>query len=413
MTVRGALLRGLVVLPLLLAVSCGGGGETTADGKTVVTFWQFWSAETVQPLLEAFEAENPDLSVQMQQLTWQNGREKITAAVAAGNPPDLCELGSTWFAKFAANGALVDWTTPSVNLRPNFVMWDACVYEKRVLALPWLTGTRALFYNKALFREAGLDPETPPATWDELLAAMRAIHDPSQQRYGYGLNSGERYVQYKKFMPYAWGNGGRIVSEDGARCVFNADPVKQALAFYLQLKDVALLERQEILDQEFGRGRVGAMISGAWMLKKLPKEAPDLEFGVALVPRPAEGQGTHASFGGGELLVSFRKSKQQDAAFRLAEFLSRAENAMVIARDQLSVLPAHHEAAMDPFFTDDSHQAVFLEQLRTAVFPPNLETWVEIEDVVDSWLEKAVFGKAGVDEALAGACEEIQALLDR
>ena len=75
-------------------------------------------------------------------------------------------------------------------------------------------------------------------------------------------------------------------------------------------------------------------------------------------------------------------------------------------------MPAARNAADDPFF-EDPDQAVFLEQMETAVFPPNIEAWVEIEDVLDRWVEKALFGMVTSDEALSGACKEINALLAR
>lgn len=413
----------LLALLALVALSCGGGsgrgsgGDGAkgggAGGPVTITFWEFWPAETMRPLIAAFEAANPGIRVEMQQLTWQSGLEKITAATAAGQPPDLCELGTTWFAKFAANGALADLTEEAAPMRAQYLMWEACTYDGRVYALPWVTGTRALFLNRALAREAGLDPDRPPATWDELLAFARAIHRPDEQIYGYGLNTGERYIQFKKFMPFAWGNGGDVLSADRAHCTFAGPPVVEALDFYLRLKPVSLLEKQEVLDQAFKDGRLGAMISGAWLLKTIPRDAPSLDFGVALVPAPAADRGATASFGGGELLVVFARSPRREAALKLAKFLAEAPQAMAIARAEQSVLPAALAAGEDPFFRENPRQAVFLEQLKTAVFPPNLENWVEIEDVVDASLEKAVVGGEPPAEALAGACRRIEELLAR
>ena len=401
----------LLTALLLLGAACG--GDRGADGKVTVTFWQFWPAETIRPLLAAFEAEHPGIRVEMQQLTWQSGLEKITAAAAAGQPPDLCELGTTWFAKFAGSGALADLTAQVEALEPDYLMWEACRYEDRVYALPWVTGTRALFYNRALAREAGLDPGVPPRTWDELLAFAQAVHRPRDQVYGYGLNSGERYIQFKKFMPFAWGNGGDVLSADRSRCALGEAPVVEALDFYLRLRPHALLEKQEVLDQAFKEGRLGAMISGAWLLNTIPRDVPGLDFGVALVPRPAPGEGASASFGGGELLAVFARSPRRDAALTLARFLVEAPQAMAVARAEQSVLPAAIAAAADSFFVENPMQAVFLEQLRTAVFPPNLEDWVEIEDLVDAALERALFGKAAPADALNAACERIDALLAR
>lgn len=402
----------LPALALLLALgatgpACGGGDS----GPTRVTFWQFFPSETITPLIEKFEEQHPDIRVEMQQLTWASGLEKITAAVAAGNPPDLCELGSTWFAKFAANGTLVDWTTPSVNLRPEFLMWDACTYEDRVYGLPWMTGTRALFVNAELAERAGWTG--PVETWDQLLALVRAIDGLGDDVYGYGMNAGERYIQFKKFMPYAWGNGGRVLTADLDGCAFDSDAVREALEFYLELEPSSLREKQEILDQAFQQGRLGAMISGAWLLKTLPKNAPDLRFDVHLVPRPPRPDGVHASFGGGEILVSFARSKESEAAFELARFLCESPQAMAITRAEQSVLPAAAAAATDPWFGENPHQAVFRKQLETAVFPPNIEAWVEIQDAVDTWLEKAVFGRVTPSEALRETCVGIDAVLEK
>ncbi len=402
----------LLCLLVLGGVACGK-GRGDATGSVTVTFWQFWPAETVRPLIAAFEAANPGIRVEMQQLTWQSGLEKITAATAAGQPPDLCELGSTWFAKFAANGALADLTADTEAMRTGYLMWDACTYDGKVYALPWVTGTRVLFTNRELARAAGLDPDRPPQTWDELLAFARAVHRPRDQVYGYGLNAGERYIQFKKFMPFAWGNGGDVLSADHTRCTLAEAPVLEALDFYLRLKPYSLLEKQEVLDQAFKDGRLGAMISGAWLLKTIPRDAPALDFAVALVPRPAADRGISASFGGGELLVVFARSPHREAALKLAKFLAEAPQAMAIARAEQSVLPAAASAGSDSFFVENPKQAVFLEQLKTAVFPPNLEEWVEIEDVVDAAIEKAVFGKATPADALGDACRRIDELLSR
>ena len=401
---------GAVLIAAACGLGCGKGGGA-GNGPVTVTFWEFFPVETVRPLIDAFEAAHPGIKVDLQQLTWQNGQEKITAAAAAGNPPDLCELGSTWFAKFAGNGVLADLTERAAGLRPGYRMWDACTYDGRVYGLPWLTGTRALFVNRGLMRRAGLDPERLPETWDDLLHLAVQVDALGDQTYGYGLNSGERYVQIKKFMPFAWGNGGSVLTPDRTRCAFAEPPVLEALRYYLKLRPYSLLEKQEVLDQAFKDGKIGAMISGSWLLRTLPRDAPHLDFAVTLVPKPAADRGTHASFGGGEVLVVFRRSPRQEAALELARYLIEAPQAMAVAKDQMSVLPAAVGAEKDPYFAANPGMAVFMDQLRTAVFPPNIESWLQIEDAVDASLEKAVFGKVEPDAALAGACKAIDAIL--
>ena len=146
---RGTL--ALVLAALLgMALSCAPPKKSAPE----VVFWQFWPADVMNPLLEQFRRENPDVPVRMEQLTWDNGRDKITAAVASGNPPDLCELGSTYMPRFLAAGSLSDWSAGVADLRAGLRGWEMCSIGDAVYGLPWVLGTRALFYNKSLFARA-------------------------------------------------------------------------------------------------------------------------------------------------------------------------------------------------------------------------------------------------------------------
>lgn len=413
--VRGlTLLAALVGLAALTACGGGGGSASKGGGKSApvtITFWQFWDSGVIRPILDKFEAENPDIKVVMEQQTWQNGREKILASVAAGTAPDLCELGSTWFAQFAANGALADVTALADSLKPQLRLWSAATYEGRLYGVPWVMGTRALFYNRELFRQAGLNGEFAPATWSELLAAARKIHNPKAGIYGFGRNGGERYILFKKFMPFAWSNGGDVLAPDGKSSVFDSPANVAALQYYLSLGDCALTEKQDVLDQSFKQGKVGILLSGAWLFKTLPTDAPNLQYGVGVVPAPDDRPDQHRSFGGGELLVIFQNSKHTDAAFRLARYLARADNALLLSRAAKSVQPAAVGLENDPYFQANPGEQAFMKQLDTAVFPPNVAAWSDVEGAVESWVEKALYGKVTAAEAVAGAHAEINQLL--
>lgn len=402
----------LLLLPAIAGTfGCGGGGAKTA-GPVTVQFWQFWEADVVSPILVRFEAENPGIKVQMKQLTWQNGREEILAAVAAGTPPDLCELGSTWFGRFAADGALADITTETDSLRTRLRQWEAATYNGRVFGLPWVLGTRAVFYNKKLFRDAGLNPDLePPDTWPRLMEAASKIHQPGGSLYGFGRNSGERYVLFKKFMPLAWSHGGDVLSSDGLSSVFNSPENLAALKFWLSLKSVSLTERQDQVDQAFKQEKIGIIQSGAWLFKTLPTDAPKLEYGVCRMPRPDIENSVNRSFGGGEILVLFKNSPHREAALKLAAFLARGDNALALCRVAKSVQPAAVGMENDDYYRANPGERVFVEQLTTAVFPPNDPSWQEMENIVESWVEKAMFEKVTAEEALLGADQEIVALL--
>lgn len=388
---------------LLLSASCGGARET---GQERVVFWQFWPLEVVNPIVERFEAENPDLDVVVEQLTWQAGQEKITAAVASGKVPDLVELGSTWFPAFAHQGTLADWTDSVAALRPGYRLWEMTEVEGRVYGLPWLAGTRALFYNKSLFAAAGLDTTRGPETWDELYEACARIHRLGDGVAGYGVNAGERYVLFKKYMPYAWSAGAELFSADGTQVAFDSPASVSALRFYLRLQNVGRLDQQSQLDQAFKEGKIGCTLTGAWLLKQIPAERPELRYGVALVPAPTGGE--HRSFAGGEILATFVRSGNQSGAWRLARYLFEPENAMALARETKSVQPTAVGVAEDPYFDTHPEERVFVEQLALSRATPNHPAWGEMESAVEGAVEEALYGRLTAEQAVAKAAREME-----
>src|SRR4029453_5935451 len=109
----------------------------------------------------------------------------------------------------------------------------------------------ALFKKTALFARAGPASPGPPETWEELAAASAAIQKLGGDVRGYGIQAGERYVLFKQFMPFALGKGGPILSDDLRAAVFDSPENRQALEFYLSLRPVGILERQDVLDRSF------------------------------------------------------------------------------------------------------------------------------------------------------------------
>jgi multiple sugar transport system substrate-binding protein len=382
-----------------------------APRAQTIVFWQFWPSDVVAPLLAGFEREHPGWKVRMEQLTWQSGLEKITAAIASGNVPDLCEMGSTWMPRMLASGQLADWSAGVTDLRPRLRGWELCATGGKAYGIPWLMGTRALFYNKTLFARAGLDSTRPPETWEELRDAAAAIQRLGGEVRGFGVQAGERGVLFKKFMPFAWGNGGRILSDDLTAADFDSPRNVEALEFYLGLRKSGVLDRQDMLDRAFKEGRLGLEVSGAWLFKSIPRDAPGLRYGVALVPRPERERGFHASFAGGEVLVSFAAAKQPRAALELARYLARPENARTLAAAAMSVQPASIGADTSAYYLDRPNEQLMIRQFETAVPTPNHPAWVDMEAAIEDEVEQALYDKKTAARAVADAQRRLAELV--
>jgi multiple sugar transport system substrate-binding protein len=394
----------------------GCGSQKSADGKVVLQFWQFWTDADTRPvmarLLEKFEQENPDIDVAMTELTWNDGHEKIVVAFTSGTEPDVLELGSDWVPEFSSQGVLAEVTDEAAALREDYLLWDPVLYQDKVYGFPWTLDSRAMFYNRELMRRAGLDPDRPPETWPELLRAVQAIDALDEQTYGFGANSGERHRLYKKFLPFLWSNDGKILSDDWQRCLLDRPESVQALEFYLKLTRHGMVETQKMLDRAFMAGQIGFWQSGGWLISLIGKEAPDLDYGVALVPRPSRERGESRSFAGGEYLVISKRSKQRDAALRLIRFLISPEHALELTKAHKGATPAARSAFDDPYFANDPRLSVFNKQLLTSVMPPMHPKWVYMEEAIERAVEKAMYGKASAAEALQEATEKINELLE-
>lgn len=382
-----------------------------ANASEELVFWNFWDPKFILPVIAEFEKDNPGIRIRNEQISWGNGLDKIVVAMANGRAPDICELGSTWTGRFMAEGALIDVTGNFSDLKSQFLMWEPATYEGRLYGMPWLVSTRVLFYNRELFKKAGLDPDKPPQTWDEMLAAARLIHDPAAGVYGFGMNAGEGHILYKKFMPFVWGNGGEILNHQ-SEFVFDSPQTRQALDFYLRLKDFSFSEKQDLLDEAFKRGKLGLAISGSWNFARYPVDAPMLDFGVALMPKPASDRGFSTSFLGGQVLVLFKSCKNPDMAAKFIRYLTAAANTLPITREALVSFPAHKAAYQDAFFTADPRLAVFVEQMKTAIHPPVHRLWIDLEKIINSAVERAMYGEPAAT-VFAQAGSEFRAVSER
>jgi len=136
---------GAIAVVALAATLFAGCAKQSRDE---VVFWQFQPPEVMAGLVKQFEQENPSVKVRLETLTWQSGYEKIVMATSSGSLPDLLELGSTWFAKFAAEGALEDVTDGTGDLTAEMAMWDLATYGGRRFGIPnahnrtWVSSSR-------------------------------------------------------------------------------------------------------------------------------------------------------------------------------------------------------------------------------------------------------------------------------
>ncbi|MFH1891664.1 MAG: extracellular solute-binding protein [Candidatus Zixiibacteriota bacterium] len=403
-----------IALLCLVALLAGCGGSADSN-KIRLSFWQFWTSPEVKPTIERlireYEELNPNVTVDLVDLTWSDGHEKIVVAFSTRTAPDLIELGSDWIGEFARQGVLADISEFHDSAQAEFMMWEPALYQNRAYAIPWLLGTRILYYNKDLLLRSGESNTDPPATWTDLLRQSKQITALGEPYFGFGSNSAERHRLYKKFLPFLWSNGGEILSDNGCESLLDEQPAIEALEYYVSLSDVGYLDTQRALDDKFLAGELGFIISGDWLLKRIDKQPPPFDVGGWVIPVPDSGD-VSVSFAGGEYLAVNSASDYQSEALKLATYLTSEIPDYEFCKAVGSPTPANIMASVKMMQDPNLLRWIFLQQIMTARSSPLHPEWVYIEEIIERAVEEAIYHKSDASTALTKASNEIKKLLE-
>jgi multiple sugar transport system substrate-binding protein len=402
----------ILAFTLLLALSCG----RKPSDKITISWWQFWTDPDVRPVIQEivrnFEQDHPNVAVELVDLTWADGHDKIAVAFSTNAAPDLVELGSDWVPEFASAGVLLNIASAVDTLLSNYLMWEPGEANNGVYAMPWFLGTRVLFVNRQLVTQAGFNPNDTIKDWPELLEVSAAVNDLGSDIYGFGSNAAERHRLYKKFLPFLWANGGRILSPDGSRCLLSDPAAVTALKYYVSLCETGLTDTQRRLEDAFLEGQLGFVISGDWLLKRIAKENPEFDFGTQVIPGPT-GLAQSSSFVGGEYLAVSAHTEYPEIAIELAKFICLPENQLRFCLTNHTATPSSVAAAHDSSLLAQPHFSTFVKQLASGRMPPVHPQWVYIEDRLEKAIEAALLKEKKPQAACEEACDQIGTLLTR
>jgi len=188
-----------------------------AQSAQVLAFWARYGAEEVQPILDVYNARLQSAGKPVQWQYTEIDSADLAIRLGAGQLPDTVAFDLVDGPQLTASGLLLDITDrfdaleyrDSVN-RKILVLGSA---DGKVYAIPLLADVSVLVYNKALFRAAGLDPEHGLATWDDLRTDAHRLTENGVMGYELWCGSGG-WLMFTT-MPFAWANGGQLLSADG------------------------------------------------------------------------------------------------------------------------------------------------------------------------------------------------------
>lgn len=396
---------GMTVLSLITLFILSSCTSKKEDAKTLKV-WHFWSEpnqkEVLKSLIAEFEKAN-GCKVELTDLSWNDGKTKLTAAFNSKTAPDVLELGSDWVAQFSSAGVLAELNSDTMQMS-KFVDYSIAPgkWDNKFYAVPWIIDTRVLFFNKTLLRSFGL-PEEAPVSFDKLLEYADRING-SEGKYGFGANGSDPHRLYKKIVPMFWTYGGSIIDSAG-NFTINSPQNIAALNMYANLSRVGIIETQRQIDAAFVQGKVAFWFSGGWLIEKIMNENPALEFGVANMPGINGNPGI--SFAGGEYLAVSKMSKKKTLAEKFIKFMTDGKNSINFCKKVSEAgFPADAKYFADSWFAQNQYKSVFAKQLEVSKMTPVHPKWLDIEALIENATVETLYGKADASAALNNAQQE-------
>ena len=350
--------------------------------------------EVVDGIVADFEAANPDIKVNaIYSGNYDDTRVRALSALASGEPAQLAVMFSIDAYDLIEQDIIVafdDIEGVDAGWLDSFypALMANSKIEGKTWGIPFQRSTIVAYYNKDMFRAAGLDPESPPSTWDEMISMGKALTSDGT----YGLMIPSTGYPYWMFQALAIQNGKEVMSDDGLTTYFDDPAVVETLEFWKSLsQEHGIMPTGTVewgtLRQAFLEGQTAMMWHSTGNLTAVKNNA-SFDFGVAELPANVrKGSPT----GGGNFYVFKDTSpEEQAAALKLIEFMTAPEQAAAwsIGTGYMGVSPAAYETDALKSYTQE--------------FPPALVARNQLENAV---AEFSTFETARVREGLNNAIQ--------
>ncbi len=389
--------------------------ETTASegvSSSTVRYMNFSAngghEEDLDAIKAAFEDANPEITVQIETIPYDDYFTKLQTAVAGGTAGDAFELNYENFVTYASNGSLAELTDVDASLyKPSLL--EAFTADGTQYGLPESFSNVVLFYNKDLFAAAGIDEPTADWTWQDEQEAATRLTD--KEAGVWGDYQPVTFFEYYKALAQS---GGEFFNADKTSATFDSDAGRAAAEFLVNKPGTTMPTEADGAGTPdfdtnlFKDGKLAMWHSGIWMFSGLAET--DFEWDV--VVEPGNTQKASAMFTNG--VVVSADSENQEAAQKWITFLTSSDE-MVQKRLDTSweLPPVADESQLAPYLEEGkpaNRQAVF-DSLEATVLPPVIERQQEMQDAVNSELSNAAAGRKTVEQAVTDAQEAVDALL--
>ncbi|WP_134008994.1 ABC transporter substrate-binding protein [Kribbella sp. VKM Ac-2566] len=385
--------------------ACGGGDKDDSSGGSTgdqtLTYWASNQGtsldndkEVLTPVLQKFTQET-GIKVNLEVIGWNDLQTRIQTAITSGQAPDVVNIGNTWAASLQATDAFLPFdgdAMTAIGGKDKFVPTALATGGKEgtdPTSVPLYGLAYGLYYNKAMFAAAGLQP---PKTWEDMVAAAKKLTNPAKNQWGMALAAGS----YTENVHFAFINAAQNKADwfnsDG-KPIFTGDGNVQGVLRYLDLmqKDKVANPSNAQYDNgtksvnDFATKKVAMVINQNNADSSIVANGMKAgEYGVVPFPAPTGGEQVASHVAGINLSV-FKNTKHKDAALKFVKYMTDANTQTTLGKP-FSSLPVLKDAK--PVFTTDAAEAAtFQDVYNTKSKPLPL---VPAEDQFESTVGKAM-----------------------
>ncbi len=418
--------------PTKAAAPAASAAQPAASGQTeTITFVNWVSAEEgtrdqMKTVIDAFEKDNPNIKVDVKPIPVSDVPNQVTIMATGGNPPDISQLQGDAVITIASSGFLepVDDLLPKAFAAdlPQNIMDSAGLYQGKHYAVPWAPAENGMWYNKTLMKQAGLDPEKPPVTMDDLNSAVaQAKSKLPKETIMLQLDTTNRTIGLYDQWPFMLAYNDGVPPVDAQGKISINTPGMKAYGEWIRAQ---IKEGNTLPGKKFGEFRPmmaqNQLLFGfdltatKGIMKSLNKSLTDQQiydtWGMA--PYPAGKNGKHYSADVNHALVIFKDSKHKQAAMKLAEYLVNSDEAIKDYILPVGYAPMTKSAVQRiPEISKNPIVKSFSEKvLPTVVAMPYGPNYSQMSDVIMSSVQEMITTDKPIADILANAESRLKAV---
>ncbi len=373
--------------------------HTFGDGKESASF---------EKVIELFESENPNITIDSVRMPFDGLQQQVIAAVAGGVAPDVMRMDPTWVGKIASMGGIIalDKLDGFNACKKNALEgpMNTTYLKGNYYGLPLGTNTTVAIWNIDLLKKIGISEI--PSTMDELVQVAKNYSNIKEEQYFFTIAGTYTWAM----LPWFWSLGGNVTNSDYTKATGYLDSedsinaLEEIANWYQEgiISPAIVGEQPDSWSASTG-GTLPMVVDGPWFFTSV-----DLPFDAKATMIPS-GKGGSVSIVGGEDIVMLEGTKHKESAWKFMQFLVSDEAQLLMAN--AGIIPTTKSAIDKMQIDDSSYLNAFLKQLNSTQVRVPSENYPEIDTYLTTVFEKVVRGEQSSKEALTEAAKKIDELL--